>query len=298
MIPYYVIDHFSIGPFKFYTWGFFIVLAFLVGMILAIRQAKKIGIGSDKIIWLIIFVYLGAIIGGRLFFVFQSPPEFFNNPSDIFNVSGGGMMFYGGLSGGAVAGWFYLRRIEKRLQLVNALIPIVFFAMAIGRIGCLLSNDHQGAITSVPWAILWPDGSLRHPVVLYLILFDLALAGVLWWWKYATKNHFFCHSRPVSQYRVNFSGNLDSDPCFRRDDAWIPAQGRNDKTSFFSSPIFLFLFLYPLGRFFLDFTRDSLADPHFWGLASSQWISLSLLTIALLHYIIKRTKYSGKFLKF
>ncbi len=296
MIPYFAIDHFMLGPFRFYTWGFFIALAFLVGMILAIWQAKKIGISSEKIIWLIIFVYLGAMVGGRLFFIFQSPLEFLREPSLIFHVSGGGMMFYGGLALGAAAGFLYLRSSFKKSPLtppkggeqklppfregwggfsmrilLNSLAPIIPLAMAIGRIGCFLNNDHQGAITNVPWGILWPDGTLRHPVALYLILFDLILAGVLWW-----------HNKVPPFVKGGVRGILNTkinppQPSFTKG-------GRRT--------VLLFRIFYPRGRLFLDFTRDASTDPHFFSLASSQWISLTLLTIVLLYYIIKR-KYRG-----
>jgi len=103
-MPYFVLDHFQLGLFRFYTWGFFIALAFLIGLILSIRQARRLNIEPQKIIYLVIFVYLGAILGGRLFFIFQLPLEFLRQPSSIFHVSGGGMMFYGGLAGGVTAG--------------------------------------------------------------------------------------------------------------------------------------------------------------------------------------------------
>ena len=181
MIPYFSIESFYIGPFKFYAWGFFVALAFLVGLILAIWQAKKIGISTNKIIWLIIFVYVGALVGGRLFFILQWPRDFLADPLQILSVAEGGMMFYGGLVGGILAGWLYIRKWENRWQVLSALSPVIPLALAIGRLGCFLSNDHQGGLTNLPWAIRWPDGTLRHPVALYLILFDLVLAGVLWW---------------------------------------------------------------------------------------------------------------------
>ena len=131
-----------------------------------------------------------------------------------------------------MAGWLYIRKWENRWVVISALTPIMPLAIAIGRVGCFLTNDHQGAVTNLPWAILRPDSITRHPVALYLILFDLALAGFLWWYRNKIK--------------------------------W-PAQ-----------VFFVFLILYSAGRFLLDFTRDISADPHYWGLAASQWISIAL----------------------
>lgn len=247
MIPYFVIGQFKIGPLTIYTWGFFVALAFLVGLILAIKSGKKYGIQANKILYLVIFIYFGALIGARLLYFLQGPKDFLADPLQFFNFSQGGMMFYGGLFGGAAAGFLYIKNLPNRWRLIDALAPIIALTMAIGRLGCFLNNDHMGAITSLPWAIRWSDGTLRHPVTLYLILFDLALAGFLWWYRKYAK--------------------------------W-PGQ------------IFLlFLILYSIGRFLLDFTRDISADPHYLSLASSQWLSVLLSIIAVIYYIICKSKF-------
>jgi prolipoprotein diacylglyceryltransferase len=151
-----------------------------------------------------------------------------------------------------LAGWLFIRKWGNRWALISILTPVVPLTLAIGRIGCFLSNDHLGGLTSLPWAITWPNGTLRHPVALYLILFDLALFGFLLWYRKRAK---------------------------------CPGQ------------IFLiFLIIYGGGRFLLDFTRNVSADPHYWGLAASQWISIMLLTFVLSYYIIRQSK-SDSFLK-
>jgi len=251
MIPYLAIEHFYLGPFKFYVWGFFIALAFLVALALAIWQGKKIGVEARKIFYLVIFIYLGAIAGARLFFVLQRPAEFFPDPLMFFRIGEGGMMFYGGLFGGLLAGWLFIRKWGNCWALISILTPVVPLTLAIGRIGCFLSNDHLGGLTSLTWAISWPNGTLRHPVALYLILFDLALFGFLLWYR----------------KRAKWPGQI----------------------------FLIFLVIYGGGRFLLDFTRNVSADPHYWGLAVSQWISLSLLT-ALILYVILRNLKKTKFL--
>ncbi|MFH0852321.1 MAG: prolipoprotein diacylglyceryl transferase [bacterium] len=269
MIPYLAIEYFSILGFKFYSWGFFIALAFLVGLALSIKVGRKVGISPEKIITLIVLVYFGAIIGARLFFVLQWPGEFLKDPVVIFNITQGGMMFYGGLFGGVLAGWLYIRKLENRWQLISRLNPIIALAMAIGRVGCLLNSDHLGGLTNVPWAMRMPDGFLRHPVALYLILFDLALAGFLWWVLYS-------HSDPASAGEESPTNVGNAVPHM-----WeILRSAQDDKKTFL-----LFLTIYPLVRFLLDFTRDVSADPHFWGLATSQWLSFGIFAVCLLYFL-------------
>ncbi len=236
MIPYWSVESFKIGPMIFFTGGFFISLAFAFGLFFALKEGKKIGIEANKIVNLAIFVFVGALAGSRLFFVLQQPLEFFQNPLLLFEINRGGLMFYGGLFGGLCAAWLYLKK-EKFLILAGRMAPFIVLSLAVGRLGCLLLNDHQGNQTFLPWAVEWFDGTARHPVAIYLILFDLALFVFLLW------------------YRKKAKGN-----------------GQN---------FLMFLFLYAAGRFLLDFTRDPLDDPHFLGLASSQWISILLLTLSI-----------------
>jgi len=257
MIQFLKIDSFFIGPFQLYTWGIFVALAFLIGLILAVSQAGKVKIEINKLITLAILVYLGAMVGARLFFILQWPVDFLNNPLEFFKFPQGGLMFYGGLLGGILAGFLYMRKWGNRRVLIDSLIPIVALSMAVARIGCFLTNDHQGAVTSLFWAIKWPDGVLRHPVALYLVLFDLALAGLLF----------------LFRKRTHKPGQV---------------------TSTSSGQVFLmFLILYSVGRFLLDFTREAnsfLADPHYLSLAVSQWISIFLLAGTIVFLFLKREK--------
>ena len=59
-------------------------------------------------------------------------------------------------------------------------LPLIF-GIALGRVGCFLTGlaDHTyGVATSLPWAVDFGDGVLRHPTQLYESLF-LLLSGVL-----------------------------------------------------------------------------------------------------------------------
>jgi prolipoprotein diacylglyceryltransferase len=54
--------------------------------------------------------------------------------------------------------------------------------MAVGRVGCLLSEP-PGTPTTLPWGVRWtPDGMPRHPSFVYEIVFHLAAFAALWWW--------------------------------------------------------------------------------------------------------------------
>jgi len=100
----------------------------------------------------------------------------------------------------------------------------LYFPLGIitARIGCLLINDHQGAITSLPWGIVWPDGSIRHPVALYLIINALLIFLILNLLKDKLKKPgllFYCFLAIYSftRFFLDFTRSDDtsfSDPSF------------------------------------------------------------------------------------
>jgi len=237
MIDYFSYSQVQIGLLTFYPWGFFLGLAFLTGSWLVFREAAKKGIAPGKIFWLIIFTFLGSLLGSRLAYLLQFPQYYLAHPLEIFQIWTGGLMFYGGLFGALIIGWFYIRKTGLSfLQIADIIAPALALGIFITRIGCSLINDHQGAITSLPWAIQWPDGSLRHPVAEYLALNGLIMFLIFYW----LRNHL---RKPGQLFMI-------------------------------------FLFWYSISRFLLDFSRATdtfLADPHYFGLFVSQWLSLFVL---------------------
>jgi len=260
MIPYFVFDHFYLGPVKIYTWGLFVGLAFVAGYFLTLYRARRAGIDQTKIIILSLIIFFGAALGSRILFLLQNPSAWLANVSLLWRIDQGGMMIWGGVLGGILAGRLYVRKTKLDFWRTADLVsPAVALGMGIGRIGCFLINDHQGASTNLPWGILWPDGITRHPVALYESLVGFGLFILL----LVLEKYIYLNK---------YSNILEN-------------------VGIFSGSLFLFFFVsYSIIRFFLDFLRVSsgpLADPRWWGLTSSQWISVFVALICLFLYIKK-----------
>jgi len=162
-MPYFCFDKITLGPVILYTWGICVAIGFLVGYLFVLKKAREKKIDTGIIHNLFILVLVGAMIGGKL-------------------LGQGGLSIFGGILGGFLAGFLYLKLTKKLYlffpiaDLVALIVPI---SIAVGRIGCCLINDHQGAVTSLPWGIVWPDGIIRHPVAEYLIISALILFFIL-----------------------------------------------------------------------------------------------------------------------
>jgi len=108
------------------------------------------------------------------------------------------------------------------LKTADLLAPAAAIGIFIGRIGCFLINDHQGAPANLPWAIRWLDGISRHPVALYLSLNGLILFLILLFLKPKLKKpgqlaFIFLTYYAASRFLLDFtraSGTALSDPHY------------------------------------------------------------------------------------
>jgi phosphatidylglycerol:prolipoprotein diacylglycerol transferase len=114
--------------------------------------------------------------------------EFAGQPlSEIFMIQHGGLVYYGGLIGAALAGFICIR--WKKLPLwktVDVLAPSCALGNFFGRIGCLLNGCCYGRACNLPWAIRFPPGHPTgglpvHPTEIYDALDNFILYLLLAW---------------------------------------------------------------------------------------------------------------------
>lgn len=182
---------FKIGPIPIHSYGLTIAIAFVVGLWIAQKEAKRKGIDtkliSDFAIYAIIFGILGARLAYTLFFDFK---YYLNHPLQILAVWQGGLVLYGGILGGLGAGiWFVKRHRLSFLKFADTLTPSLILGQAIGRIGCFLNGDAYGIPTKLPLGITFPEGSLpdlrfgqvaTHPTQIYELILNLVIFLILW----------------------------------------------------------------------------------------------------------------------
>lgn len=179
----------NIGPVTIYSYGFFIALAFIVGLLWARHEARTRGLDPRLIADAGFYIILAAIVGSRLLYVLLNPSYFLSNPLEILFFWKGGLVFLGGVILAAVTLlWFFYRQGLSIWPWLDCLAPGIALGQAIGRIGCFLAGCCYGKATSVPWAVtftnehsLAPLNVPLHPTQIYhalagLITFVLLLA--------------------------------------------------------------------------------------------------------------------------
>lgn len=172
------------------TWyGLLVALGFYLGGWTAARRAPRAGIHADRIWELLPWIILGAVAGARALYVASYwRRDFADQPWwEVFAVWRGGLVFYGGLIGAALATMVWARvKAVPLWTLADLLAPSLALGHAIGRLGCLMNGCCFGRRCELPWAIRFPNGHETfghpvHPTQLYEAGLNFALFGLLVW---------------------------------------------------------------------------------------------------------------------
>lgn len=142
----------QLGPLEITGYGLMLMVAFLMGGWLIALQLRQARLKEDFAADIVVASVVGGIIGAKLWYV-----ALMGDPDALF--SRGGLVWYGGLIGGALAVMLNSWRLRVPLRWTMQLAaPALAAAYALGRIGCFLVNDDYGRPTDLPWAVRFPEG--------------------------------------------------------------------------------------------------------------------------------------------
>jgi phosphatidylglycerol---prolipoprotein diacylglyceryl transferase len=151
----------DIGPITLKTFGLAFALAFIAIGALAARRFKELGKPVDWAYEIAFAALIGGLVGSRLYFVVQNFDQVKHDlVGNLF--SGSGLVWYGGVIGGAIAVMLWARwRGMLGLGLLDFAAPLLALGYAIGRIGCQVSGDGDyGKASSLPWAMPYAHGAV------------------------------------------------------------------------------------------------------------------------------------------
>ncbi len=103
---------FIIGSFPIYSYGVMVALAFITAILLAMKEAKRIGEDPERVLDISLYVILGALIGGRLGYVLTNLDCYMKNPVKILYFRQGGLSFLGGFLIAYFLCWLYVKRTK------------------------------------------------------------------------------------------------------------------------------------------------------------------------------------------
>jgi phosphatidylglycerol---prolipoprotein diacylglyceryl transferase len=163
------------------------------GLILA-RRLRELGKPVDYAYEMALAALVGGLVGSRVYFVVQNYGEV---KHDLLGslFSGSGLVWYGGVIGGAIAviAWAAWRDMLGLGLLDLASVPLAM-GYAIGRIGCQLAGDGDyGKPSHLPWAMAYPHGTVPTPPgvrVQPTPIYETLAMGVVAWWLWRMRDRF------------------------------------------------------------------------------------------------------------
>jgi phosphatidylglycerol---prolipoprotein diacylglyceryl transferase len=176
----------SLGPLDLQTFGICFAFAFVASGAIFGRRLRELGKPADWTYEAVFAALIGGVVGSRVDFLIQNWDEVSGDLlGNIF--SGSGLVFFGGLIGGAVGVllWAWWRGWLGWDLLDTAAAPIAI-GYTVGRIGCQVSGDGDyGVESDLPWAMAYPEGTVPtdetvHPTPVYETL-TMGLATLVLW---------------------------------------------------------------------------------------------------------------------
>ncbi|MDX1450539.1 MAG: prolipoprotein diacylglyceryl transferase, partial [Acidimicrobiia bacterium] len=153
-------------------------------------EARRTGVNGEKVS----MVAAGALIGGGIFAKISTAWQFVGDADSLANLYlYGGRSVLGGLAGAYLGAEVTKRIVGYRRSTGDLFAPAVAAAMAVGRVGCFLT-EQVGTATSLPWGMTvsaeaaatipncpqCANGVAMHPSFLYEIAFHVVAFAVLW----------------------------------------------------------------------------------------------------------------------
>ncbi len=185
----------DVGPITIHTYGLLLAVAFIAGIWLTSRNARRQGVDPDAIWNLGLIVIFSALVGAKLLLFLSDYTYYSQNPREIFALSTlrSSGVYYGGLLLALAASAWYLRaRHLPPWTVADLAAPGIALGQAIGRLGCLSAGCCFGKPTQLPWGITFTDrysydnvgvplNTPLHPTQLYEAAGSLALSLFLLW---------------------------------------------------------------------------------------------------------------------
>jgi phosphatidylglycerol:prolipoprotein diacylglycerol transferase len=170
---------FRIGNFPINTYGVFLALAFLGAIMVTVRLGARDGLPRERIYDLCLWMLLSSLVGSKIL-MFFTERQYRGDPAQVLSLdflrSGG--VFYGGLLGAVLAGFFLIRRYKLNWwRTADACAPGIALGNVLGRQGCFSAGCCWGKPTNLPWGVKFtelghqitdvPVGIKLHPTQLY-----------------------------------------------------------------------------------------------------------------------------------
>jgi prolipoprotein diacylglyceryl transferase len=199
-IPSPSANGFNIGPLRLHVYGFLIVCGVFAAVWLADRRWRARGGDPGTFSNLAVWAVPAGLIGARLYSVATDYELYTHNPVGVIEVWKGGLGIWGGIAGGALGAYLYVRRHHLDFAAIaDTVAPALPLAQAVGRWGNYFNQELFGRPTTLPWGLkidpsivanlfsnvnkpvpqAYINAKAFQPTFLYECLWDLCVVGLV-----------------------------------------------------------------------------------------------------------------------
>ena len=184
---------FQLGPVNVYTHDVFTAAGLLAGLAMYYAALRRDRMLEPRIVLISAAALLGGGVGARLITAWEHAPYYaaLGEAPLTYVISHSGKSIIGGLAGGYLAIVLSKRALGYTVSTGDYYAAAIPLGLAIGRVGCFLSELPLGTATSLPWGVtVSPEAAAAfarcpgcdgpmHPSMLYEIGFHLAALGAI-----------------------------------------------------------------------------------------------------------------------
>lgn len=236
---------FSIGPFTIHGYGLMIAIGIIACVYLGLYRAKKYNMSQDAVWDIAIYGLIGGFLGAKLLYVIVEFDDFLKDPLSVLGSEG--FVVYGGIILGVLAALYYCKKKGLHFfEYFDLLVPSIPLAQGFGRIGCHLAGCCYGKETSCAIGVVFPPGGIAPSGVKLMPTQLISSAG----------NFLIVAILLLYSKKAKHTGDVGA----------------------------MYLLLYGVGRFFIEFLR---ADERgaVASLSTSQFISIGIVAVAVLLFV-------------
>lgn len=240
------------------SYAFFGIVGIILGLIYLFWQSRSKKQSFDDVVYFYIWSLLFAMLGAKLLYLLIELPSIVKQLSSgsdpltlLWTYVTGGFVFYGGLLGAILGVRLSCSYFKKQPGVFFPLmLPVLPLVHGFGRIGCYFTGCCHGIQTTGHFSVIYTD-SIAAPNNIPLLPVQLmeAIADFI----------LFLILHVLSKRTVLNPYLLD-----------------------------IYLLSYCTVRFVLEFFRGDSVRGSFLLLSTSQWISILLIIVAMIHIIRKK----------
>lgn len=153
----------SIGGFEIRYYGIIITLGFLVGLLVAMKEAKRTGQNPENYLDYLLWMLIPAIVGARLYYVIFSWDDYKDNLLQVLNTRAGGLAIYGGVIAAILVLFFFCRKRKLSFfQMADTAVMSLLIGQIMGRWGNFFNREAFGGFTNGLFAMQIPVSEAEY----------------------------------------------------------------------------------------------------------------------------------------